>query len=167
MRFDASGATFRPFGVIRTPHLEPAGVPIQGRFAEEVEGTVELDPAYAEGLADLDGFSHLILLYAFHRSGPARLTVTPYLDDRPKGLFATRAPRRPNPIGLTIVRLLSVDGATLRVGGADMLDGTPLLDIKPWVPAFDDPGPARGGWIEARLAAGASTTSDDRFHRDD
>jgi tRNA-Thr(GGU) m(6)t(6)A37 methyltransferase TsaA len=157
----------QPIGVIRTPHSEPSGMPIQGRFAEQVEGTVEVDPGWAEGLADLDGFSHLILLYVFHRSGPAQPTVTPYLDRRPRGLFATRAPRRPNPIGLTIVRLLAVDGATLRIGGADMLDGTPLLDIKPWVPAFDDPGPARAGWIEERLAAGdASTTSDDRFHRE-
>jgi tRNA-Thr(GGU) m(6)t(6)A37 methyltransferase TsaA len=112
---------------------------------------VELDPAYEEGLADLDGFSHVILLFGLHRSTGYQLTVTPRLDPAPRGLFATRSPRRPNPIGMTVVRLLAVEGCRLRVQGVDMLDGTPLLDIKPYVSRFDGPSGARAGWLEKVL----------------
>ena len=160
---------FRPIGVIRTPYAEPAGTPIQGALAAEVPGTVEVDPALADGLADLDGFSHVILLYAFHRSEGFALTVTPYLDDEQRGLFATRAPRRPNPIGLTVVRLRSVEGTTLHVAGVDMLDGTPLLDIKPYTPTFDAPPDPMNGWMATHLdarARGATVrdVADERFH---
>ncbi|MBN1774299.1 MAG: tRNA (N6-threonylcarbamoyladenosine(37)-N6)-methyltransferase TrmO [Deltaproteobacteria bacterium] len=161
--------TLRAIGTLRTPFRSASGTPIQGLLTPETEGTVELDPAYAEGLADLAGFSHLILLYAFDRTTGFRLTVTPYLDTTPRGLFATRAPRRPNPIGLTVVRLLAVDGPRLRVAGVDMLDGTPLLDIKPFVARFDAPPDSRSGWLERGLteADGRSASApraDDRFH---
>ncbi len=155
-------------GIIRTPFSEPSGAPVQGALAEDVAGEVLIDPAYLEGLADLEGFSHIILLYAFHRSAGHRLTVTPYLDSTPRGLFATRAPRRPSPIGMTVVRLVEVTGRRLRVSGVDMLDGTPLLDIKPHVPSFDCPGGERIGWLEPhreKLAGGASPLADERFHR--
>lgn len=158
----------RAIGTIRTPFSEASGAPVQGAFAGDTEGEVVVDPALSAGLADLDGFSHLVVLYAFHRSEGFSLTVTPYLDDRPRGLFATRAPRRPNPIGLTVVRLLGVEGNRLRVAGVDMLDGTPLLDLKPYVPAFDAAEATRVGWLEASLAAvrdgTRSAQADDRFH---
>jgi len=139
-------------GVIHTPFSGPGDTP--RRIKREDEGTVELDPVHAAGLADLEGFSHLILLFSFHRSEGFDLTVTPRLDSARRGLFATRAPRRPNPIGLTVVRLLAVEGTTLRVRGVDMFDGTPLLDIKPYVPAIDQPEEEVSlGWLGPRLRA--------------
>jgi tRNA-Thr(GGU) m(6)t(6)A37 methyltransferase TsaA len=156
----------RPIGVIRTPFTVQAGTPIQARFAVGVEGTVELAPEFAEGLADLDGFSHVILLYAFHASSGFNLRVTPYLDKQARGLFATRAPRRPNPIGLSVVRLLGIEGTLLRVADVDMLDGTPLLDIKPFVPDFDHRPGVRTGWYRQAAAEERSTgavVADSRF----
>lgn len=154
-------------GIIKTPFSQPVGMPVQGSLAKEVQGEVHLDPAYQEGLADLDGFSHVILLYAFHRSKGYSLTVTPYLDSKPRGLFATRAPRRPNPIGMTVVRLVEVTECLLRVEGVDMMDGTPLLDIKPHVPTFDCMEGGRVGWLEPHLhelVDGGDLLADDRFH---
>ena len=158
-----------PIGVIHTPFREPEGTPIQGVFAPEAEGVVEVLPEFAEGLRDLEGFSHVHLIYGLDRCRAWKLTVRPYLDDREHGLFATRAPARPNPIGITVVRLLALEGSTLRVAGVDMLDGTPLFDIKPFAPSFDHREGAVGGWIEARLKAGAAgpgvrTVADGRFH---
>jgi tRNA-Thr(GGU) m(6)t(6)A37 methyltransferase TsaA len=109
-------------------------------------------PEYEAGLQDLDGFSHIILLYYFHHADPGfELSVTPFLDDEPKGLFATRYPCRPNPIGLSVVRLVRREGRVLHVEGIDVLDGTPLLDIKPYVPSFDAPPDATLGWLEGRV----------------
>ncbi|MBW1879206.1 MAG: tRNA (N6-threonylcarbamoyladenosine(37)-N6)-methyltransferase TrmO [Deltaproteobacteria bacterium] len=161
----------RPIGVIHTPFEGAEGTPIQGAFSGDAEGTVEVAAEYADGLSDLEGFSHVILLFAFHRSRGYALRVTPYLDDVLRGVFATRAPRRPNPIGLTVVKLVAVEGHTLRVAGVDMLDGTPLLDIKPYVPALDPRGEVTCGWLETRLEAarrGAPlrTVADERFHLD-
>ncbi|MFC1525385.1 tRNA (N6-threonylcarbamoyladenosine(37)-N6)-methyltransferase TrmO, partial [Candidatus Latescibacterota bacterium] len=126
-----------PIGEVHSPHQQVVGMPIQPSRARGVEGTVEVYEEYAEGLADLDGFSHIILLYHFHRSQGHSLRVVPFLDTVERGLFATRAPRRPNPLGLSVLRLLGIDGATLRVADIDILDGTPVLDIKPYVPDFD------------------------------
>ena len=123
----------RPIGEIHTPFIDKRDTPIQASRSAAT-GQVEVYPAYVNGLRDLDGFSHIILLYAFHRSADYALSVTPFLDDRERGLFATRYPARPNPIGLSIVRLLAVHDHLLDIEGADMLDGTPLLDIKPYVP---------------------------------
>ena len=156
--------TFRPIGVVRTPFTSIAGMPVQSALgaAVGVAGSIELDPDLAEGLADLDGFSHVTLLYHLDRVGPTRLTVVPFLDDRPHGLFATRSPARPNPIGMSTVRLTAIEGATLRIEDVDMLDGTPLLDIKPYVPALDDRRDVRTGWYPVDLAS-SEARSDQRF----
>jgi tRNA (adenine37-N6)-methyltransferase len=153
----------RPIGVIRTPFAEEAGMPVQAVAAAGIAGRIELEPDLVEGLADLDGFSHLILVYQLHRVVRPRLTVTPFLDDRPHGIFATRSPARPNPIGLSTVRLVGIDGATIAIEDVDMIDGTPLLDLKPYVPAFDDRPDARIGWFTDRLGPLAETRADDRF----
>jgi tRNA-Thr(GGU) m(6)t(6)A37 methyltransferase TsaA len=156
--------TCHPIGIIRSPFKEREGMPIQPKGAEDVEGTVELDPGFAEGLKDLSGFSHIILLYHFHRSEGFSLTVTPFMDTEKRGLFSTRAPRRPNPIGLSMVRLVSVHGTVLRIKGVDVLDGTPLLDIKPYAPAFDQPsGDIRSGWLENKGAEVKIKKADSRF----
>jgi len=151
-----------PIGVIHSPYAEPKGVPIQGVFANGAEGTVELLPEFAAGLADLDGFSHIILLYCFHRSHGYELTCKPFLDTQERGLFATRAPRRPNPIGISVVRLLGIDGCVLRIGDVDIVDGTPLLDIKPYIPDFDVRTNVRAGWYE-RARNRQQTVADGRF----
>ena len=134
-------------GSIRTPFTTVEGTPIQSVSAVGVAGWIDLEPGLVDGLDDIEGFSHLILLYHLHRAAPARLTVTPFLDDRPHGIFATRSPTRPNALGLSTVRLLGIAGARLDILDVDMLDGTPLLDIKPYVPAFDDRADARIGWF--------------------
>jgi tRNA-Thr(GGU) m(6)t(6)A37 methyltransferase TsaA len=128
-----------------------------------VRGTVEVFPEFADGLADLDGFSHVVLLFHLHRSRGYELRVVPYLDTVERGLFATRAPRRPNPIGLSVVRLVGIEGNLVTVEDLDILDGSPLLDIKPWVPEFDDRDEIRQGWLEA--ARRRAVEADDRFHR--
>jgi tRNA-Thr(GGU) m(6)t(6)A37 methyltransferase TsaA len=115
-------------------------------------------------LKDLEGFSHIILIYHFHQAGPTRLTVTPFLDTEPRGVFSTRAPTRPNPIGLSIVRLLGVEGNVLRLSNVDILDGTPLLDIKPYVADFDRPRRTRAGWLKRARGQVRTKRSDDRFH---
>jgi tRNA-Thr(GGU) m(6)t(6)A37 methyltransferase TsaA len=151
---------FRPMGVIKTPYTEPVGMPIQGALAPDSLGTVEVFPEFADGLDDCEGFSHLYLLYVFHRSTGYQLKCRPFRDDQPRGVFATRAPRRPNPIGLTVVRLLERAGHVLEVSGVDMLDQTPLLDIKPYVPQFDAKDDAATGWLETGQDRRAA---DDRF----
>jgi tRNA-Thr(GGU) m(6)t(6)A37 methyltransferase TsaA len=138
--------SMRPIGIIHSPHRQAEKTPIQPTFATGIEGTVEIDPAFEEGLTDLEGFSHLWLIYLFHLAGEPRLTVKPFLEDVPRGVFATRAPRRPNPIGLSLVRLVRRVGRTLYVEDVDILDGTPLLDIKPYVGRFDVREGARCGW---------------------
>jgi len=150
-----------PIGTIHSPFTAQRGTPIQPAMAQGAEGRVELHPEYADGLADLDGFERIWLIYAFDRAGPARLAVTPYMDDQPRGLFATRAPTRPNPIGMSCVRLLAVDGCTLRVADIDVLDGTPLLDIKPYAPRFDHFEVQRWGWLQATDSE--RTVADGRF----
>jgi tRNA-Thr(GGU) m(6)t(6)A37 methyltransferase TsaA len=143
--------TFQAIGVIHSPFTDPTQTPIQP-LRSEAEGVVELWPQYARGLLEIEGFSHVLLFYVFHHTTPGyELTVTPFLDDQPKGLFATRYPRRPNNLGLSMVRLLAVEEHRLRVGGIDVLDGTPLLDIKPHVPPFDCADNATIGWLEGRL----------------
>jgi tRNA-Thr(GGU) m(6)t(6)A37 methyltransferase TsaA len=155
---------YEPVGVIRSPFESPEGMPIQPTGADAAEGTVVLDPAYAEGLADLEGFSHCILLYHFHVGEDTfSLEVEPFVDDEPRGLFATRAPRRPNPVGLSIVRVEAVEGREVTVRGVDVVDGTPLLDVKPFVPAFDVPEDAETGWFDASRETVGATRSDDRF----
>jgi tRNA-Thr(GGU) m(6)t(6)A37 methyltransferase TsaA len=139
------------------------GTPIQGAFAPDAKGTVEVYPEFADGLEDVELFSHLYLMYAFHMAGPAKLTCVPFLDDRPHGLFATRAPRRPNPIGLSIVRLTAREGRILHIAEVDVLDGTPLLDIKPYVPQMDHRPEATSGWLKNTTWPAATEGADNRF----
>lgn len=155
---------YEPIGVIRSPFDSIEGMPIQPPAAEDAVGTIEIDEEYVSGLADLEEFSHCIVLYHFHRAeGEAPLAPTPFLDERPRGLFSTRAPRRPNPIGLSIVAIEKIDGNTLTVRGVDVLDGTPLLDLKPYVPAFDVREGARAGWVDATGRTPDDVNADDRF----
>ena len=141
--------TFRPIGVVHSPFTREERTPIQPATAAGTEGTIEIETAYAPALADLDGFERIWVLYVFHCASAYRPLVVPYLDDRTRGLFATRAPCRPNPIGMSPLRLLAIIGATLRVADLDILDGTPVLDIKPYVPRFDAFPSARGGGLDA------------------
>ncbi len=156
---------YRPIGVIRSPFTTLEDMPIQPTGARGVEGTVELKDEFAEGLEDLEGFSHIYLLYHFHKSRGFSLTVIPFLDKTPRGLFATRAPKRPNPIGLSVVRLEKIEGGTLHIADVDVLDGTPLLDLKPYVPTFDaaNAGKVRSGWIDKSEKSAAGIRSDGRF----
>jgi len=137
---------FSPIGIIHSPYADTVGVPIQSAFAKQVRGSVEIFPEFAEALADLDGFSHIILIYHFHRSRGFTPTCRPFLDNREHGVFATRAPRRPNPIGMSIVGLLGIEDCRLDIDSIDIVDGTPLLDIKPYVPDFDVRDDVRTGW---------------------
>lgn len=155
--------TFRPIGVIRTPYPRTEGIPIQATAAIGVPGLIELDPDLVEGLADLDGFSHLTLIYHLHLITSARLRVTPFLDDKTHGIFATRSPTRPNAIGISTVRLIAIIGPIIEIEDVDIVDGTPLLDIKPYVPAFDDRADVRVGWYARRLGGLAEARADDRF----
>lgn len=157
--------SIKPIGVIRTPFQTLEDMPIQPSGAASVEGQLIVDPVYAEGLADLEGFSHLILLYHFHQSKGYALKVTPFLDDQSRGLFATRAPRRPNPIGVSVVTLLHREDNLLTIGQVDMLDGTPLLDIKPFVPGFDAPEVTAVGWLEGKSDRSRRQRSDGRFSK--
>ena len=141
--------TFSPIGIIHSPFTQANETPIQPLFSPAV-GKVELFTRFSPGLVDLDGFSHIFLLYAFHCSHGYELMVQPYLDDSPHGLFSTRHPRRPNPIGLSVVRLLEIHENFLDIEGVDVLDGTPLLDIKPYIPEFDTRQDASQGWHQTR-----------------
>ena len=154
---------FKPIGVVHTPFQETTNMPIQPAGAAGVQGAVEIYPAYAEGLKDLEGFSHIFLLYYFHRVDGFALRVKPFLDDRARGVFATRAPRRPNPIGLSAVRLMKREGNILHIENVDILDGTPLLDIKPYVPEFDQFAAERVGWLAQAQGKVQDKRSDDRF----
>lgn len=137
-----------PIGVIHTAFADKEDAPIQGAFRPEGEGVVEVFGEYAEGLRDIEGFTHLVLIYEFDQAAPVELVRQTFLGDVPHGLFATRHPARPNRIGLTIVTLRAVEGSNLRIGMADMLDGTPLLDIKPYIPRFDAFPEASEGWLQ-------------------
>jgi len=154
---------YRPIGVIHSPFTELDGMPIQPAGASGTQGTVELFPDYQEGLKDLEGFSYIILLYHFHRSRGFDLHVIPFMDSEPRGVFATRAPKRPNPIGLSVVKLTDIRDGTLHIENMDIVDGTPLLDIKPYVPEFDGPTAARAGWLEEARKTVAQRKSDTRF----
>ena len=155
---------FSPIGVIYTPHRDPKGTPIQPVGAKDVEGIIELERKYVEGLKDLEGFSHIILLYHFHKSKKYSLRVKPYMDKELRGLFSTRYPGRPNPIGLSVVRLNSICENRLYILDVDMLDGTPLLDIKPFIPEIDNRESARIGWLENRVNKMSETKSDGRIN---
>ncbi|MGB7992494.1 tRNA (N6-threonylcarbamoyladenosine(37)-N6)-methyltransferase TrmO [Methanoregula sp.] len=155
--------SYQPIGTIHSAFTDVAGMPIQPNGARGVQGTIDLVPDFCEGLSDLDGFSRIFLLYALHRSSGYSLTVTPFLDPIPRGVFATRSPKRPNAIGLSIVRLTGIDKCKLSIEDVDVVDGTPLLDIKPYVPEFDAYPGERCGWLSAVAHKAKHTRSDDRF----
>ena len=137
----------RPIGIIHSEHKEAEKTPIQPVFARGCRGVAIVYPEYAEGLKDIDGFSHLYLLYYFHKAGPASLMVKPFLDDEERGVFACRHPCRPNHIGMSLVKMVKREGNKLILEDVDILDGTPLLDIKPFKPQFDIVKKARSGWM--------------------
>ena len=138
--------SYRAIGVIHSGHTRPEETPIQPVFASGCKGQVEVFPEFAEGLRDMERFSHIYLVYHFHQVNEVRLLTKPFLQDREHGIFATRAPCRPNPIGLSIVKLVGRAGNVLLIEGADILDATPLLDIKPYSKRFDNIATQRNGW---------------------
>ena len=155
---------FRPIGYVRSPYQEQSGTPIQPVFGDDTEATVEIAPEYADGLCDLVGFERIWLLMWFDRARPAKMLVTPRGDTVERGVFATRAPSRPNSIGLSCVRLLGISGATLRIAGVDALDNTPVLDIKPYIPRIDAYRKSRAGWLDTdEVRARRGMRADERF----
>ncbi|HOP09668.1 MAG TPA: tRNA (N6-threonylcarbamoyladenosine(37)-N6)-methyltransferase TrmO [Candidatus Methanofastidiosa archaeon] len=152
-----------PIGIIHTDFKSKKGMPIQAKTSPDGKGRIELLDRYVDGISDLEGFSHIILLYVFHLSEGYRLKVKPFLDDEKRGLFATRAPNRPNNIGLSVVKLEGIRGNIISISGTDMLDGTPLLDIKPYVPQMDNRENARIGWLEHKIHMMENTCNDGRF----
>jgi tRNA-Thr(GGU) m(6)t(6)A37 methyltransferase TsaA len=154
---------YRPIGIIHSPFKKPKGTPIQPAGAKGINGTVEVFPEYAEGLKDVEGFSYIILIYHFHLSKRASLTVKPFMDDEVRGIFAMRGPSRPNPIGLSVVRLNRIEQSILHIQDVDIVDGTPLLDIKPYVPEFDMREADKTGWLERNVHKLPTSKDDGRF----
>jgi tRNA-Thr(GGU) m(6)t(6)A37 methyltransferase TsaA len=144
----------KPIGIIHTPYKEPSGMPIQGKFENGVKGRIRLFPEYQAGLKDVSEFSHLVLIYYFNRSKEERLVAKPFLEDKEHGIFAIRSPHRPNHIGFSIVKLEKLKGKTIVFSEVDILDGTPLLDIKPYVKHFDSRCKVRNGWIDKHFERG-------------
>ena len=157
---------FKPIGIIHSPFKEPAGMPIQPAGAKGIKGTIEIFDEFKEGLIDLDGFSHIVLLFHFHLSKSFKLLIQPFMEDKTRGVFSTRAPRRPNQIGMSIVRLDKIEDNILHISNVDIIDGTPLLDIKPFVPKFDcfdlDEN-EKVGWLKKRIEKVDKHRSDERF----
>lgn len=154
---------YKPIGVIQSPFKEPKGTPVQPTAAQDVEGIIEIYPEYGEGLKDIEGFSHLILLYHLHLVRESGLVVKPFLGDELHGIFATRSPGRPNSIGFSVVRLIKVEGNKLYIRDVDIIDRTPLLDIKPYVAKFDARQDVKVGWFEQNMHKLFTTRDDGRF----
>jgi len=154
---------YKPIGIIHSPFKEPRGTPIQPAGAKCTDGIVEIFPEYAEGLKDIEGFSHIILLYHFHLSKESTSIAKPYMDNEAHGVFAMRGPSRPNPIGISVVRLVKVEGNVLHIQDIDIVDGTPLLDIKPYVPEFDAREVERIGWLEKSVHKLSASRDNGRF----
>lgn len=155
--------TLEPIGTIFTPFNTKEGMPIQSSGAKGIKGKIILKKEFMPGLKDLDGFSHIILIYHFNRSSGFELLTTPFLDDKKRGVFATRAPNRPNQIGMSVVRLLSIKNRVVHIENVDIIDKTPLLDIKPYIPVFDIHKTEKTGWIENKTDKLDQVKSDKRF----
>ncbi len=160
-----SAIQFYPIGYISTPHTSLENMPIQPAGAKAVRGTIEILPEYAEGLQDIEGFSHITLFYHLHKVKEYKLKVTPFMDTKEHGIFACKSPTRPNAMGMSTVKLLAVEGNVLHVEEVDMLDGTPLIDIKPYWPKFDSRDNVRMGWLEKQpeVVPAGELISDARF----
>lgn len=154
---------YNSIGIIHSPHKSIDGVPIQPISGKGIEARIEIFKEFSEGLKDIDGFSHIIVLYDFHKSRDFKLLVKPFLDNENRGVFATRAPKRPNSIGLSVLKLNKVIGNILYVENVDILDGTPVLDIKPYISKFDFVKGERNGWVEKNLDKSIIKKSDKRF----
>lgn len=152
-----------PIGVIKTPFKTRDGMPIQPSGAKGVEGVIEINEKYTEGLTDLDGFSHIILIYQFHLIKEYELSLIPFMDDKPHGVFSTRAPKRPNAIGFSVVKLNKIEENLVYVENIDVLDGTPLIDIKPLIPDVDFVEVTKLGWLEGKSNKMGAKKSDKRF----
>lgn len=155
--------TYNPIGIIRTPFEKREGMPIQQTGADGVKGTIEIEDQYAEGLRDLDGFSHVILIYHFHKIKNHELIVKPFMDDHLHGIFSTRAPKRPNPIGFSVVKLNKIEDNIIYIENIDVLDNTPLLDIKPFIPDVDCVKVDKMGWLQGKSNQMGDKKSDERF----
>jgi tRNA-Thr(GGU) m(6)t(6)A37 methyltransferase TsaA len=156
---------YQPIGVARTRYKSLEGMPLQPSAVRDERGLIHIHYEYAAGLKDLDGFSHIHVIAHMHQGKPGNLVGIPFLDDKPRGVFSTRSPRHPNPIGLSTVRLINVEETVLFVAGLDLLDRTPILDLKPYVPEFDQQDADRIGWLAQRAQNVHSTRADDRFTR--
>ncbi|MBW1716924.1 MAG: tRNA (N6-threonylcarbamoyladenosine(37)-N6)-methyltransferase TrmO [Deltaproteobacteria bacterium] len=154
---------YKPIGVIHSQFRQPKGTPIQPTGAQGIDGRVEVFPEYAQGLKDLEGFSHVILIYHFHLSKGVSLKVKPFMDSEAHGVFAMRGPSRPNPIGISVVRLVKIEDNMLHIQDIDIVDGTPLLDIKPYVPKFDVREAEKIGWLEKNVHKLPTSKDDGRF----
>ncbi len=152
-----------PIGSIHSPHEDIENMPIQPKGAVDVEGKISIHPPYVEGLKDIEGFSHIYLIYPFHKAARTSLRVTPFMDTKERGVFATRSPLRPNHIGISIVRLVRREGAVLFVKDIDILNGTPLWDIKPYIENFDRVEGSVSGWMTADVEEVSQKRSDGRF----
>ena len=155
--------TYKPIGIVHSPFTQPEGMPIQPSAAQGTQGQIVLNEEYVDGLCDLDGFSHIYLLYHLHLSKSYELKVIPFLDNQQRGIFSTRAPKRPNPIGLSVVKLISINKNILEIENVDIVDGTPLLDIKPYVHEMEGVDHYRLGWLSRYKKAMKSKNSDKRF----
>jgi len=155
--------TYRSIGVIHSPFDKVEGMPIQSVGAKGVRGTIEIDKEFKDGLKDLDGFSHIILIYSFHKSEGFELKVKPFLSGNKHGVFSTRAPKRPNAIGISVVKLIRIKENILEIENIDIIDGTPLLDIKPYIPEFDVHKADKTGWLENKKLNITEVRSDNRF----
>ncbi|MBU8892160.1 MAG: tRNA (N6-threonylcarbamoyladenosine(37)-N6)-methyltransferase TrmO [Bacteroidales bacterium] len=154
---------FKPIGFIKTPFKSKEGMPIQSTGAQGVKGTIEIEAEYIEGLKDLDGFSHIILIYHFHLSKTYELSIKPFMDDNLRGIFSTRAPKRPNPVGFTVVKLIEIKDNLVHIENIDVIDGTPLIDIKPFIPDIDSPDVQKLGWLQGKSDKMGVKKSDNRF----
>ncbi|MFH1195821.1 MAG: tRNA (N6-threonylcarbamoyladenosine(37)-N6)-methyltransferase TrmO [bacterium] len=155
--------TYNPIGIIHSPFKNCEGTPIQPAGAKKIQGIVEIKNEFVSGLKDLDGFSHIFLIYHFHLANGFSLEVIPFLDKVSRGLFATRAPKRPNSIGMSVVKLLKIEGTKIFVENIDVVDGTPLLDIKPYVKEFDSASKSKSGWLTNSAHRSKKMKSDARF----
>jgi tRNA-Thr(GGU) m(6)t(6)A37 methyltransferase TsaA len=144
----------RPIGIIHTPYKDLRGMPIQGRFKKDATGQIEIFPKYQSGLKDIEGFSHLILLYYFDKAKEEKLIGKPFLEDETRGIFTIRSPTRPNHIGFSIVKLEKVENNIITFSDVDMLDSTPLLDIKPYISYFDSRHNVKSGWVDKHFKNG-------------